>query len=286
MQLLKNILVVVVLTALGVGVVLFLIGFQKTPRAGIRVVTLPEASVYIDGNLVGETPYSAVRTSGEIMIKLVPKNTEALLQPFETKVKLTRGVETYITREFGPTEEGSSGAIVTFDKTSGNEGGLIVVTSPDNVQVSIDGAPRGFSPYKSSSISPAQHTIALKAEGWDDYVMPVNTIEGYRLTFFAKLKRNGEDVLGEEEDAAPAPENKTHILILDTPTGFLRVRTTPGTSGSEIAEVKPGEKYLFLEEDPVSGWFKIQYGEPGAGLPDGISGWVSNEYSQKIETPL
>ena len=79
---------------------------------------------------------------------------------------------------------------------------------------------------------------------------------------------------------SPTPVPKTFVLILKTPTGFLRVRTLPGSGGEEIAEVKPGEKYRYLDTDEASGWYKIQYKEPVAGLPDGITGWVSNQYSQ------
>ncbi|MCL5970413.1 MAG: SH3 domain-containing protein, partial [Patescibacteria group bacterium] len=62
------------------------------------------------------------------------------------------------------------------------------------------------------------------------------------------------------------------ILILDTPTGFLRVRDSASLSGKEIAQVKPGEKYDFLSEQ--TGWFEIK-------LNDGKTGFISSQYSQK-----
>ena len=83
--------------------------------------------------------------------------------------------------------------------------------------------------------------------------------------------------------AGEKTELKSFIEILDTPTGFLRVRTLPGSAGSEIHQVKPGEKYPFLEEDEETGWFKIQFQDPAPGLPEGIVGWVSNEFT--ILTP-
>ncbi|MCX6704567.1 MAG: SH3 domain-containing protein, partial [Candidatus Woesebacteria bacterium] len=80
----------------------------------------------------------------------------------------------------------------------------------------------------------------------------------------------------------PAPVERTYIEILSTPTGFLRVRSGPGATGSEIAQVKPGDRYLFLDEDVATGWVKIQYEAPAAGLPNGIEGWVSGQYIKKI----
>jgi uncharacterized protein YgiM (DUF1202 family) len=75
---------------------------------------------------------------------------------------------------------------------------------------------------------------------------------------------------------------RTYIQILTTPTGFLRVRSGPGATGSEIAQVKPGAQYPFLDEDVATGWLEIQYEVPTAGLPNGIEGWVSGQYVKKI----
>jgi uncharacterized protein YgiM (DUF1202 family) len=84
-------------------------------------------------------------------------------------------------------------------------------------------------------------------------------------------------------EATPAATiQKQFVQVLDTPTGFLRVRTKPGTLGEEIAEVKPGEIYPYLDEDVASGWLEIEYQEAKAGLPNGITGWISGDYSKKV----
>lgn len=62
------------------------------------------------------------------------------------------------------------------------------------------------------------------------------------------------------------------VVILDTPTGWLRVRSGPGTTFVEVAKVNPGEKYEFLEES--SGWYKIQF-------KGGKEGWVVGTYVKK-----
>ena len=73
-------------------------------------------------------------------------------------------------------------------------------------------------------------------------------------------------------------------MILTTPTGFLRVRTSPGLGGEEIAQVPSGSRYPYLDEDVATGWVKIQYKDPAPGLPEGITGWVSGEYVEKSKT--
>lgn len=67
---------------------------------------------------------------------------------------------------------------------------------------------------------------------------------------------------------APPPQ----VEILPTPTGFLRVRSGPGTTFSEIGRANPGEKYEYLGEE--GDWFKIKFGAQ--------EGWVSKTYARRI----
>ena len=63
------------------------------------------------------------------------------------------------------------------------------------------------------------------------------------------------------------------VEISATSTGFLRVRATPSTGGSEVAKVNPGAKFDVSEEK--NGWYKIEYEK-------GKSGWVSGTYTRKL----
>lgn len=60
------------------------------------------------------------------------------------------------------------------------------------------------------------------------------------------------------------------VVVSDTPTGYLRVRKTPG--GLEIAKVAPGDKLPFLGEQ--NGWYQVT-------LESGQVGWVSQQFSIK-----
>lgn len=262
----------------------FLVGFLKPKPGGIYVVTNPVSGVYIDDSLVGKTPFKGMYEAKNISVKLVPEETGSGFIPYETKITLISGIQTVIRREFGKTEEESSGDVISFEKETGNNTSLIVISTPDNAQVSLDGVPRGFTPYKTSTISPAEHQITIKALNFNDRIMTVKTIPDYRLTVFTKLAKSAGDVKSTETtEATPAPAAKSFVEILQTPTGFLRVRTEPGTKGEEIAEVKPGSKYPYLDTDTSTGWFKIQYEEVKPGLPNGITGWVSNQFAKKVD---
>lgn len=279
MKAIKIISVVLITLIILAGSALFFIGVLKPKPGGIYVNTNPESGVYINEAFVGNTPLKLPKEAGEISLKLVPKITDQNLLPFETKITLVSGIETVVEREFGNTEESSSGDIISFEKESGTNAGLIVISTPDNAQVSLDGTPRGFAPVKATSISPADHQITIKAPGYTDRIMTVKTMAGYRLTLFAKLAK-----LSVEQTQAtptPAPTVQSFVTILDTPTGYLRVRSEPGSKGEEIGQVKPGQKFPYLDTDTASGWYKIRFEEPTAGLPNGIVGWVSNQFASQ-----
>ena len=75
----------------------------------------------------------------------------------------------------------------------------------------------------------------------------------------------------------PTSSYERKVEILQTDTGFLRVRENPSTLGKEIRQVRPGESYSLLDIDGKTGWFKIE-------LEDGTVGWISNQYAREIES--
>jgi len=274
MRKLRIILLVVLGIGFIVGLALFLIGYFKPREASINIETTPASLVYINGREVGRTPYRSNITPGEVIVKLVPEATDAALTPFETKVNLISGIETVIRREFGSTEDVSSGEIISFEKVGGKEASLAVVSVPDSAQVKIDGAIRGFAPLK-PPITPGEHQIIVSAPSHTERVISIRTLVGYKLTVVVKLALSAEA----KEEEPKEEQQQTLVEILPTDTGFLRVREKPGPAGAEVAQVKPGQRFLFLEEDESTGWYKIEYEK-------GKEGWVSNSYSKKVEGVL
>ena len=177
------------LFALIVGAVAtyLLLGYFKEKPAGIYVDTSPESNIYVNGNLVGKSPYHGSFPSGEIDLKLLPNSQDENFLAFATKVTLTSGIETVVRREFRENEDSSSGDIMTFDKTGSADASLVVISTPNYAQVSIDGTPKGFTPYNNSSISPVGHQITISSPGFTDRVATIKTMIGFRLTLFAKL---------------------------------------------------------------------------------------------------
>lgn len=140
-------------------------------------------------------------------------------------------------------------------------------------------------------------SVLLTAGNWLDGKTPATTVEGsvpkggegnFRFSLTAPkyggdyietyhLVQAGRSVAGSETKLkvhvnGPA-KPKVVVRIEDTGIGFLRVRSGPGTGYSEVARVKPGETYEFLEEN--SGWYKIKLSDPSTG-------WVNAQFTTKI----
>ena len=63
------------------------------------------------------------------------------------------------------------------------------------------------------------------------------------------------------------------IKILDTPTGWLNVRSGPGTTFEQVARIFPGETYPLEDEDGE--WYHIT-------ITEDVSGWIFGLYGEII----
>jgi len=62
------------------------------------------------------------------------------------------------------------------------------------------------------------------------------------------------------------------VIILDTPTGFLNLRSGPGTGFEKIGSVNPGELYELVSENAEQTWYEIRLA--------GGTGWVIKTYAE------
>lgn len=252
-------------------------------QAGILIQTNPQSIVYIDGVQMGTTPYQAYRKAEKLDLRLVPESPDIPLSPYETKLTLVEGIETVVKRDFGPTEDESSGEILSYEKISGKSGTMAVVSVPDVSQVSIDGELRGFTPFPVDAITSGEHQILVNQAGYLQREIGLTVHSGYKLTVIAKLAKDMQKIADEAEEASKSGEaieeekiedKVTKLLIKETPVGFLRVRKSASTGSAEIGRVNAGVEFNMIEETEKSDWYKIEYEK-------GKEGWVSAEYVQK-----
>lgn len=271
----------IVLIALSGAFFLFKDRIRPTQAKLEIALTNVPAQVFIDGTEVSpSTPYEGYRKPGEVTLRLVPISPATPLAPWETRVTLAEGVTTVVRREFGKADSESQGEILSFEKIGGRKAELAVVSTPDASQVQFDGDKRGFTPVPITNATADEHTLSVSHTGYlTREIQGIKPEPGYRLTAVVYLAVDPKEKARKEAEAsASAQEEKkvssTRVEILETGTGFLRVRSEPSKNGEEIARVKPGEEFPFIEENRGGDWFKIEYEK-------GKTGWISAEYAKK-----
>ena len=199
--------------------------------------------------------------------------TQGGFEPFEQKITIAPKVLTVVDQSF--VGQGlSSGSVINLTPlTNAKDMQLSVVSFPGNAQVYLDDNLVGQTPLLLQNITESDHELKLSKVGYKDKIIRIKTTPGYKLETLVFLGIN-PDVAAATASAASASANLpvAKVLILQTPTGFLRVRDQPSLGGNEISQVKPGETYQLLDER--TDWYQIK-------LTNGQTGWISSEYAQK-----
>src|SRR3990172_5468650 len=137
--------------------------FAGRKKAALSVNTNPRATVFLDGEHLGSTPYyNEALKAGEFVLKIVPESSGQALSPWEGRVTLSPGILTVVNRELGLTQDDSSGEILSFEPSADkNATSVSVVTTPDGTSVYLDGEPRGFSPISLDNVSEGDHQLLI-----------------------------------------------------------------------------------------------------------------------------
>jgi hypothetical protein len=249
---------------------------QNKSKGALQVTSTPIAKVYLNGKLLGQTPLCACElkdmlTVGNYALRVVP--IKGSFEPFEQTIAIAPKVLTVVDRTFGAQGLGNGSIINLTPLTDPKDAQISVVTFPDSTQVFLDGNLEGQSPILLKNITDSDHELKLSKVGYKDEIVRIKTTPGYKLSalVFLSIDPNVAATTASSASAsASLPVAK--IIILQTPTGFLRVRDQASLGGSEIGQVKPGEVYPLLDER--TDWYQIK-------LSDGKPGWISSEYAQK-----
>ncbi len=235
-------------------------------KSGIKVLSLPEGmDVYLDEQLAGKTPYQndnlAVK---EYLVKIKKADLT-----WQNKLLLTSGTLTVVNRELNKEASSSAGEVLTLEKGSG----VFINSWPGEATVEIDGKAVGQTPLI-NNISQGDHNFVLSKSGFLKRSIKATIPENFRLDLNVDLAVAELDL---STISSPVISSTPMVVVKTTPTGFLRVRDKPSLNGVEIAQVKPGDELVLLEEAP--GWDKVR-------LSDGKEGYVSVSYiSKKPSSP-
>ena len=255
------------------GAVLFL--NQNSGKGALQVTSAPQSQVYLNGKLIGETPLCKcdpkdVIPAGNYRIRLIPK--EGNSKPYDEQITINKPTLTVVDRTFG---ESASGSVITLTPLSNKkETELMVISFPDKTNVFLDNNQKGVSPILLKDVTESDHELKLTKEGYLDKTLRIRTTLGFRLKSIVFLSVNPN--VGSSSAQSSLPISQTpkveKITILDTPTGFLRVREDSSIASSEIGKVYPADSLELVSEK--EGWFQIK-------MKDGKTGWVSSQYARK-----
>jgi len=265
--------------------ILFVLVFQyimqlRSQKGALQVTSFPESKVYLNGAYIGKTPLCKCDNNdmlkvGDYTIRLVPLKND--LAEFQEKISISESVLTVVDRKFAK-DALSEGSVISLSPLSDKKKTeLIVVSLPEGAGVSLDSNEIGKTPISINNPTESDHVLKINKNGYREKMVRIRTLAGYKLTVVAYLAT--DDQITDQTtasasasilDVTPTPVAGKSVLILDTPTGFLRVRETVG--GTEIGRVTPGETYELVDEQ--SGWVQIK-------LKDGTIGWISSEYTKK-----
>ncbi|MCL4353800.1 PEGA domain-containing protein [Patescibacteria group bacterium] len=254
---------------------------RNAGKGGLQVTSNPKSKVYLNNQFIGETPLCRCQgkkmiTAGKYTLKIVPENSK--LSPFENDIAINKSVLTVVDRTFGQTGT-SYGSIITLDPLNNKkENELLVLSLPDNADIYLDENKIGKTPSLLKNITDSNHSIKISKSGYQDDILHIKAVAGYKLTITAFLGINPNLASPTQSNATPSANLQASssaapkVVVLETPTGFLNVRNKPSLSGSIIAKVKPGDKLDLINQE--AGWFEIR-------LSNGSSGWISGSYAKK-----
>ncbi|MBI5122729.1 PEGA domain-containing protein [Candidatus Roizmanbacteria bacterium] len=264
--------------------ILFVLIFQyimqlRSQKGALQVTSSPESKVYLNGEYIGQTPLCKCDNNdmlkvGDYTIRLVP--LKGGLSEFQEKITVSGSVLTVVDRKFAK-DALSEGSVISLSPLPDKKKAELVVASlPEGANVFLDSNEIGKTPVSFNNPTESDHILKINKNGYKEKTVRIRTLGGYKLTVVAYLA--ADDQMTDQTasasasilDATPTPPAGKKVLILDTPTGFLRVRETVG--GTEIGRVTPGESYELVDEQ--SAWVKIK-------LKDGAEGWISSDYIKK-----
>lgn len=312
----KKLLIIaaLVLLLMGSGVFIFLKvrGGETKAKAVLKVTSTPAATIFLDNQNIGKTPFEDKVDPGEFTLKLIPESTVDTVVSWEGRIKLSPNLLTYINRDLGDSDLTTSGEMLLLEKISGGKSKIAIISTPDAAKVKLSGVEKGTTPVVLENLDPGNYELSVFSSGFKERMVKVKTTAGFKLTAEFQLAVSSEKNASSSPVVSPMPETtpkstpktsprtsaktspeastsatprpkatppaKPYVEILDTPTGFLRVRKDPGTSGEEIGRVNPGEMYSLLDEQTASGtpWYKIEYEK-------GREGWITSQYAKKVE---
>ena len=255
----------------------------RSEKGALQVTSSPTSKIYLNDEYLGQTPLCKCQANdmivpGDYTIRVVPNDSS--LSEFQEKITVSQGVLTVVDRKFGNNGQ-SEGSIISLtpmdDKTKSQ---LLVVSFPQGADVLLDDQTIGTTPLLFNNPTESDHDLKISKDGYNEKEIRIRTPLGYKLTVAAYLSTSTSNLVppSASDSASPTPTSvatptpANRVTILQTPTGFLRVRKTPSVDAAEVGQVTPGKTYELVDEQ--NNWYEIK-------MENGATGWISSQYANR-----
>ena len=274
----KTVLFLTPLLVLTLLFLIFIVIFNReTGKGALQVTSAPTSQVYLDNKLIGKTPLCLcdlpqLLKIGEYNIMLVPADKGYKITT--QKININKGVMTVVDKTFDKRVGASSGSLITLSPIADkNKSEILIISFPSSAEVILDSDPKGSTPVLLKDIPISDHEIKIIKDGYKEKIVKVKTVSGNKLEAIINLGIRTDLVAQTETASSSAQITNRKVLVMETPTGFLRVRKNDNISSAEIGTLRPGDKLDLVSEK--TDWYEII-------LPNGNTGWISAAYA-KIE---
>ncbi|MEM9069636.1 MAG: PEGA domain-containing protein [Myxococcota bacterium] len=149
---------------------------REAPETGSLLVAadVSGAAIYIDGEPRGSTPTVIDGlTAGEHAIEIRPNDTA--LQPHTATVRIVAGERAVVNASLRPAPAAG--------------GQLRVLVSAPGAEVFLDGEPLGAAPASAENVTPGDHIVEVRAEGYQPAQQPVSIEAGQQRVISVNLEQ-------------------------------------------------------------------------------------------------
>lgn len=262
---------------------------EDTTDTVLRIISNPSgASVFIDNTEIGKTPFTSSKLSeGDYDLRVERVGFE----PQKARIRIQKGYTSNISVKLFPMPVPSR--VSTFDESdelydiSSDNNAILADTATWVKGVVYWNQTRGinlegvglnkelvfdyFLDYK-GNIFNALGEAAATAEDLEELKEATRGAYMGRVSDGIGLSEAAKTALNEFK-GVKIEEAEDLVEILPTGLGWLRVRSDPTTSGTEVAKVDVGKQFPLLEEG--KGWVKII-------VDSKTEGWISSTYAEII----
>lgn len=238
----------------------------------LRVLSTPTATLFLNSNTIGRTPFEANEEEGEYLLKMIPE-TVGDTASWSEKIKIYKGAVTYVAVDLGKSNLDTAAMIFSLIKSQNkelkdNEGELEVDVEPAGSTIQVDRDERGIAPSIITPLLKGEHELTLLSPGFLPRTQKVNIESGMKLVAKVKLavdaNYKGIDVLKSEFDTRTASEAAliaTNPARLVTPSSTIPTPIkTAVTTLSPTVTVAPkvdGKTYVVISNTPV-GFLRVR----------------------------